>query len=339
MRQLVVVGASAGGVEALVRLTSLLPRTLQATVCIVVHFPPRSQSRLPDILGRRTALSVAHASDGERITRGTIRIAPPDHHLVVDDGHLRLSSGPQENRHRPAIDVLFRSAAASYGDRVSGVLLSGGPGDGVAGLSAIQRAGGLVLVQDPQDAVVASLPESALEVITADHVATADALGPLLARAASGAGDDGLTPVRRIQGRPEMQPIEAIDNGSTKPSVYGCPDCGGVLWEVEEGQLLRFRCRTGHAFGPDGVLDAKAESVETALWTAIVNLEERSSLTARLAARARNSGLADSAAHYEAASAEMTRRAESIREVLGPTVSISIDAAGDPLAARAAAAE
>jgi two-component system chemotaxis response regulator CheB len=134
-----------------------------------------------------------------------------------------------------------------------------------------------------------------------------------------------------------MQPNDQAGDGSGKPSVYGCPDCGGVLWEVEEGEMLRFRCRTGHAFGADGVLDAKAESVETALWAALVNLEERASLTARLATRARNSGLADSAAHYQSVSAEMRGRAQSIRQLLGPTDAISIDAAGDALAARAAA--
>ena len=336
MRQLVVVGASAGGVEALVRLTTALPATLDATVLVVVHFPPSAQSRLPDILRRATAMSVAHATDGEPVTPRTIRIAPPDHHLVVDDGHLRLSKGPRENRHRPAIDVLFRSAATWYGELVSGVLLSGGPGDGVAGLGAIQHAGGSVLVQDPRDAVVASLPESALHVIAPDHVATAGELGQLLAEAVA-AKTDTRGERLHAHGTPEIRMTEQPGDVAAKPSVYGCPDCGGVLWETEDGRLLRFRCRTGHAFGADGVLDAKAEAVETALWTAIVNLEERASLTARLAVRARNSGLADSAAQYEQASAELRGRADTIRRALGLMDSISLDSSGDPLAVRAAA--
>jgi two-component system chemotaxis response regulator CheB len=186
----VVIGGSAGGVEALLTLVERLPSNMPSSVLVVLHIPARFPSRLPDVVARKTTLDVAHASDGEAILPGSIRIAPPDRHLVVVDGRLALTSTPTENRHRPAIDALFRSAAEWYGPKAAAVVLSGAPGDGVKGLRVVQQSGGRVLVQDPTDAIFGALPESALDVVQSAEVGTAAEIGDRLVQLMNGSHDE-----------------------------------------------------------------------------------------------------------------------------------------------------
>lgn len=311
MANLVVAGGSAGGIDALNRLVAQLPADFGATLLVAIHLPADHRSRLAEILGRGTQLPVAAATDGELIEPGTIRVAPPDRHLLVDGAQLVLSRGPRENRHRPSIDVLFRSAADHFGAQVAAVLLSGGPGDGVSGLSAVQRAGGTILVQEPADAHLPALPESALEALRPDHVAPAHELGRLLATLVERRGSAAAPSPRRTES------AEAdLERGGWTPSSYACPDCSGTLWELDDGRLVRFRCRIGHSFGSDALVDTKAVELEGALWSAINVMEERAELGERLAARAAQLGLERSARRHGEMSSEMRRQSARLRALV-----------------------
>jgi two-component system chemotaxis response regulator CheB len=321
---IIVVGASAGGVEALAHLVRGLPVDLPAALFVVVHFPPQSISLLPRILNRAGFLPADHAKDGERIQLGRIYVAPPDHHLLIKRGYVRVVRGPKENHCRPAIDPLFRSAAYTYGPRVIAVLLSGNLGDGTAGLLAVKKRGGLAVVQDPKDAVFPDMPRNALQYVTADYVLPLADIAPLLGRLAGEPAPVGKEEIGPEVGHIpddtafveiDMNAIEA-ENRSGTPSVFGCPDCGGTLWELEEGELLRFRCRVGHAFSAESLLAVQSEALEDALWSAFRALEENASLARRMAVRMRERNLGLAAASFEEKAQDAEQRAAVIRQIL-----------------------
>jgi two-component system, chemotaxis family, protein-glutamate methylesterase/glutaminase len=261
---IVVVGASAGGVEALVGLAASLPAGLPAAVFVVLHVPSTGTSALPDILSRHGRLPASHVNDGEPIEHGRIYVAPPDHHLLVRTGHLHLARGPRENGHRPAVDPLFRSAAREYATRVVGVVLSGALDDGTAGLVAIKSRGGVTVVQDPEDALYPGMPGNALEHIDVDHVLPAAAMGALLARLAlePASAPPGPAPTdMKVEVEVEGFSMEAMEGEHPgEPSGFSCPDCNGVLWGIDDGGLQRFRCRVGHAWSPESLLTRQSES-------------------------------------------------------------------------------
>jgi two-component system chemotaxis response regulator CheB len=276
---IVVVGASAGGVEALSQLARGLPPQIPAAIFVVLHTPPFGNSVLPLILKRAGRLPVAHARDGEPIQTGRIYVAPPDHHLLVGRGFVRLVRGPRENRNRPAVDPLFRTAARAYGRRVVGVVLSGTLDDGTAGLMAIKRLGGVAIVQDPDDALFAGMPQSAIENVEVDHVVPLDFVADLLDKLArepvEETEEESVPEDLDKEAAIEALDLAAIENGERPgtPSTFACPECGGTLWELQEGELTRFRCRVGHAFSPDSLLAEQSEALETALWSAFRALE------------------------------------------------------------------
>src|SRR5262245_27321056 len=303
-----------------------LPEDFPAAILIVVHVPARYPSHLPQILGRRTPLDVAHALDGERIAPGTVRIAPPDVHLVVRDGHMRLTRTPSENRHRPSIDALFRTASHWYGDRLVAVVLSGGPGDGVDGVRAVEDAGGKVLVQDPQDALFGALPYSAMEVVEPAFTGTAHELGEWLAELREPDGSE-----RRLRVMDQSPPRDReLTAQGWKPSVFACPDCTGVLWERDDGKLIRFRCRIGHFYGPDALVDGKSEELESARWSAINSMEERGELAQRLAMRAAKGGFTDTSERYQRTAEDMRQQAGQIRELVGSWSDPRLDGVPSP---------
>lgn len=282
---LIVIGASAGGVEALLHLSSLLPADLGAPVCVVQHVGAHP-SILPDLLRPRCRLRVVHARDGMLLAPGTVFIAPPDVHMLVDGERIRLRRGPRENHTRPAIDPLLRSAALHWGPRAIGVILTGQMDDGTAGLAAIKACGGTAIVQDPASAAESSMPQSALDNVDVDHVVTLDALAPLLERLARAAAPAGGAPPELVQreaainqGESSLGHLPAI----AEPSTLTCPDCGGSLWEIRGVQPPRYRCHTGHAFSVRALEGAQVESGEAALWTAIRTLQERELLLRRMA--------------------------------------------------------
>jgi two-component system chemotaxis response regulator CheB len=302
---LIVVGASAGGLQVLVQMARGLPPGLPAAVVVVCHFPADSTSILPDILSRSGALLATHVKHREPIYPGHIYVAPPDKHLVVHEGELHLSHGPRENSHRPAIDPLFRSAARVYGPRVIGVVLTGGLYDGVAGLLAIRAAGGLAVIQDPADALLPTLPQSALVITGADHVVPAAALAPLLVdlvrQPLRGRGDlamtDPLDRMSRAVSEDAVKQLQGDRRGSL--SVYTCPECGGSMWQVDDAALVRFRCHVGHVYNGEHLLAEQSEALEAALWTAVRIFWDKTVLARQLAARERQHGHAEAAERFE----------------------------------------
>lgn len=318
----IVVGGSAGGVEALLELVRGLPRDLPAAVLVVVHMGPQSPLVLPDILNRAGHLPASAARDNEEIRPGHIYVAQPDYHLVVSNGNMQLSRGPKENRARPAVDPLFRSAALYYGPRVIGVVLSGSLDDGTAGLRAIKLRGGLAVVQDPEDALFPGMPSSAQENVAIDYSVPAAALAPLLMRLAQEpAEDENKYPIPealRIEARIAQEGESMVEDVQQlgKVTYFTCPDCHGSLWEVRDGALVRFRCQTGHAFSIDTLMDGQDATLEEALWSALRALREKSELARRVAARAREHGNMAVAVKFEAKAEEQDRHASALHQLL-----------------------
>jgi len=319
-RDLVVIGASAGGVEALSQLVARLPLDLAATVLVVLHVPPDRPSVLPRILSAAGPLPATHAKGGERAAHGHLYVAPPGRHLLVHDGTLRLSSGPKEGGHRPAIDPLFRTAARAAGSRVVGVVLSGALDDGTAGMVSIKQLGGICVVQDPNEAICGDMPRSALQNADVDHCLKVAGIADLLVRLSK----EEVTETRR----PPNQLLEresriALDDGSEdvkpapgEPSQFSCPACGGVLNEIHDGDLLRFRCRVGHAYGPDALRMEQQSALEGALWAALRALEEQASLGRRLAVRGRELKQTRTAARFDERATAAEQQAALVREAL-----------------------
>jgi len=328
-RDMIVVGASSGGIEALIRLVGGLPADLPAALFVVVHMPPGVPSVLPRILDRSGPLEAVECEDGAPITPGRIYVACPDRHLLIEAGRVRLVRGPKENHHRPAVDALFRSAAVEYGPRVAGVVLTGALNDGTVGLAAVKRRGGVAVVQDPDDAPFAGMPQSAIEHVEVDHCLPLSEIAPLLARIVREevpAEEEGAYPV------PDDMELESrmarIDSTTPEnveklghPSGFTCPECEGPLWEIRDREVLRFRCRVGHAYTAESMVTEKYEALEAALWVALNTLEEGAQMSRRLAAEARARGHEHAAARFEERARKAREQAGLIRQALGSDAS------------------
>jgi two-component system, chemotaxis family, protein-glutamate methylesterase/glutaminase len=306
-RDLVVIGASAGGVEALKQIVATLPRDLPAAICIVLHIAPTSSSALAGILERAGTLPCAPAVNDEELRHGHILVAPPDHHLIIHDGRVRLDVGPRENGHRPSVDALFRSAARERGGGVVGVVLSGTRDDGSAGLAVIKALGGGAVVQDPQDALYAGMPASALAHVAADVVAPADLLAETITAMVVG----GPLPEAVRAAVPQVQPP-----GEEQALTLVCPDCGGVLTEQEESNVLQWRCHIGHQYSAGSLEELQGSAVERALWTAVRSLEDRAALLRRLAERTSSRGQARSARSFGMQAQQTQEQADLILRVV-----------------------
>jgi two-component system chemotaxis response regulator CheB len=321
-KNIVVLGASVGGIEALRTIVGGLPKDFAASVFVVMHLAPYSPGILAEILDRAGALSAANVVDGERIQPGHIYVAPPDRHLIIEPNRVRLTRGPKENRFRPAIDPLFRSAAQVYGPRVIGVVLTGYLDDGTAGLWAIKRLGGTAIVQDPFDALAPSMPHSALSQVNVDYCVPVAEIAPLLVRLTSTAiEEEGAYQV------PEEMEIEvsiakentALDAGVLRlgePSNYACPECHGVLLQLKEENRVRFRCHTGHAYSVDSLLSEITEGVETSLWSAIRSIEESVLLLRHMAEHLAEGENGNTAEKFLAQAQESERRAGLVRQAV-----------------------
>jgi two-component system chemotaxis response regulator CheB len=334
---LVVIGASAGGLEALMHLVERLPKDLPASVFVVWHLAPNSPGLLPDILNRNGELYAKNAENWEVFVPGRIYVAPPDFHMVLDGPHIRLTRGPRENRFRPAIDPLFRSAAQAHGSRVIGVILSGNLDDGTAGLFAVKQRGGTAIVQDPADALFPSMPLTALQHVEVDHQVRIQELAPLLVDLA-GAEPEGELPVTeemQIEVRVALDD-NALDAGIERLgeiSAYTCPDCHGSLRELKEAGRVRFRCHTGHAFSATSLLAATTDTIEDSLWNTIRALEECARLLRHLGEHLGEAGQAEMATVFSQKAleaqgrADLVRRAASNHESLGSEE--ALEAAGE----------
>jgi two-component system chemotaxis response regulator CheB len=257
-----------------------------------------------------------------QIEQGHIYVAPPDHHMLMELGKVCVVRGPKENRHRPAVDPLFRSAALAYGPRVIGVILTGALDDGTAGLLAVKRRGGIAIVQDPDEALYPSMPLSALENVEVDYTLPLASIGPQLGQlAGKRAKEEGGYPVSEDMEKEtklaEMDLALMHNNQSVgTPSAFSCPECGGVLWEIQDGDLLRFRCRVGHAFSVESVLAEQSDALEEALWVALKTLQESADLAQRLAQQAHRRGQEWLAKRFDEKQHDALHRAALIRRVL-----------------------
>jgi two-component system chemotaxis response regulator CheB len=319
---IIVIGASAGGIDAMTKLVRTLPKNIPAALFVVLHIPPDSPSLLPEILSRAGSLPALHPADKTAIVPGQIYVAPPDHHLVIERGYVRAIRGPKENRHRPAVDPLFRSAARAYCQRVVGVILSGGLDDGTAGLLAIKRCGGVSMVQSPQEALYPQMPESALNNVQIDYCLPVEKMGEVLKRLAYETVEkkpSGEIPAKLEEGVEIAHMNSNLSNENDlagNPSVYSCPECGGVLWEIRDGNLLRFRCRIGHALSAESVLAEQSEVLDKALWVALRTLEEKANLLRRLAGRMHGQGKGWPAQSFESRAVEAEEHANLLRNLL-----------------------
>ena len=299
------VGASAGGVEALIAFARELPLDLRAPVLIVLHLAPSGTSVLSGILDRNCPLPVTTASSGEALAAGHLYVAPPDQHLRVHGGVLHLDREPRINGHRPAIDPLFESLAHSWGSHAIGVILSGTRDDGTLGLARIKANGGRCYVQDPDEALYSSMPANALRAVAVDGTHPAAELADVVARLA----DVGLVGEDAGVGR-TMSISERI------PTRLSCPDCGGVLFEDRSDGIERFACSVGHVYGPESLDVEQARQLESALWAAVRSLEDRADLLRRMAARSEARENARQSEHHRAEADEALRRAEMIRSIV-----------------------
>ena len=335
-KDIVVVGASAGGIEALRTLAAGLPRDFAASVFVVQHTAAESPGVLADIISRAGALPAVNARDRERIEPGRIYVAPPDHHLLVEPGRVRVTKGPKENRFRPAVDPLFRSAAQVYGPRAVGVVLTGNLDDGSAGLRVVKQLGGTAVVQDPSDALYPSMPDSALRQVRADYCLPLAEIAPLLARLAKETVDEeGVREVSEglnieINIAKEENAVEAGVERLGEPSPYACPECHGVLLQMKEDAPLRFRCHTGHAYTADSLLSDITEGVEDSLWNAIRSIEESVRLLRHMADHMAdgngNDGLAEA---FRRKAGEAQSRSDLVRRAAMRHEGLSTDKAAD----------
>jgi two-component system chemotaxis response regulator CheB len=332
-RDVVVVAASAGGIEAFGQLLAGLPADYSGAIFVVVHLPEEAGGALASIFGRAGALPVSMAEHGESIEPGHVYVAPANQHLLVSGGQVLVRRGPRENGHRPAADPLFRSAAYYFGPRVVGVVLSGTLNDGTAGLQAVRTHGGVAVVQDPDDAAYGGMPRSALSQVGADHVVAAVEIGPLLARLGRERAPESAPPVDE-QLRKEVALMERDDRVTQhhhlgRPSQWPCPDCDGVLWEVANEPVLRFRCRVGHAWTAESLRHAQGDGVETALWMGLRALEDKAALVERMASSAEGSGRPLSAGRFRSEAIELEQSIHVLRELLQSDAMLVVDHEGD----------
>jgi two-component system, chemotaxis family, protein-glutamate methylesterase/glutaminase len=322
-RGLVVIGASAGGVETLKQVVGRLPTDLPAAICVVLHVAPDSPSALAAILRRAGALPCRSAKDGDVLVAGEILVAPPDRHLIVEDSRVRLTVGPRENNHRPAVDALFRSAAAERGPDVVGVVLSGTMDDGTAGLAVIKSHGGLAIVQDPADALYPGMPASAVANVAVDAVVPSARVAETITAMVNAMNSPDRPDPAPTSGDPDP------DSGTRNTSIMICPECGGVLSEHTEAGAVQWSCRVGHRYSPETLIDTQAGDVEAALWTAVRALEDRALLLLRLGDQSERRHQMRSARSFRRRADAARRQAHVVRQALAGAANTSLSRTGD----------
>lgn len=316
--KIVVIGGSAGALKSLIKILRELPEGFPAAIFVVIHTAPMNRGFLSAILQRNGKLTAETADDGTAIRAGHIYVAPPDHHLLIKNGCMKVTRGPRENGFRPALDPLFRTAAVGYGANVIAVILSGGGDDGVLGLAEVKRYGGVVIAQDPDDAESPSMPEHAIDQIEVDHVLPADDMAAVISGLVRKWTED--EPEVMSDQHPDTAEAgsDALDTGELPgpPTPFRCPECGGALWEIRDGQLFKYQCHVGHTYGSDSLAAAQADEVEQALWTALRALEESSALRRRMALHARERGMTAIADSYDDHAEESEARARLLRRTI-----------------------
>jgi len=321
-RDIIVVGASAGGVTALTQLVKSLPEKLTASVFVVLHIPASSPSNLPAILSRAGLLHAIHPKDGELVKPGRIYVASPDHHMLLEGNGVLIKKGPEENRFRPSIDALFRSAAYTYGPRVIGVVLSGLLNDGTSGLWSVKRLGGITIIQEPEDADYPSMPLNVLEYVKVDYILPASNIGALLDKLTKEKASKKPRISKKEMASLKMEVIISkqdnafamgiMNEGELTP--FTCPECHGVLVRLLEGRFIRFRCHTGHAYTASSLLADLSKSVEETLWQAMRGLEETTLLLVQIGKHFKKQGKKGAAEIFNKKAYMTTKRARVIHD-------------------------
>ena len=332
----IVIGASAGGVETLKEVVSNLPADLSAPVFVVLHIPPYVASTLPKILSNAGPLPAVHPKDGERIKNGSIYVAPPDHHLLITDGRIGIKKGPKENRFRPSIDALFRSAAYAYGSGAIGVVLSGALDDGTSGLWSIKELGGITIVQEPDEAQFESMPRSALEYVVIDHKLPSTEIGEMLGQLIHGPLQAEAVEAAGIKTNISKEIEIAAEGGAFQKGImefgtltpFTCPECKGALVKIVEGKMSRFRCHTGHAYTDNALLEAVMTTSGEMLWEVIRSLEEGVMLLDHMGEHLHTAGDEDRARTFLKKARELERRSKTFHDAVLSHESLSGDNLG-----------
>lgn len=316
--RIIVMGASMGGFEAFKTIIKDLPPDFKTPIFIVWHMSPDVQGLLPQVLNRINQIYAANAHNEESINPGRIYVAPSDHHLLIERGRVRVTHGPKENRFRPAVDPLFRSAAYSYGNRVIGVILSGGLDDGTAGLWTVKRYGGVAIVQDPISAEVSSMPESAMKEVDVDYCVGLSEIAALLVRLSK----EPISEIDVMKDEQTKKEIEiAAEANALREGIYNlgeltpftCPECHGVLSRLHNDKIVRYRCHTGHAYSVDALMAALTEKIEDGLYNAIRGIDESIMLLNHLGDHCAEANKPKLASLYFKKAKEAEERAQLVR--------------------------
>lgn len=330
---IIVVGASAGGVQALKQLITCLPESFNGSIFIVLHIPPYSPSSLPEILSRCSIFKAIHPKDGDKIQGKTIYIAPPDHHLLIDDKKVLVKRGPKENRFRPSIDALFRSAAYAFGSRVIGIILSGVLDDGTSGMWTINRLGGSTIVQDATEAMHPQMPLNVKEFVEVDYSIPVDEMCkviekiqnlPVVAKPSAEKVDIEMLKMEITIAKQDNAFAMGIINKGELTS-FTCPECHGALVQLIEGKIIRFRCHTGHAFTASSLLAGITQTIEEALWSSMRAVEECTLLLGKLKDNLIKAGNTKAAAFFATAEEEQRERARVIHDSVFTQKMLSAD--------------
>lgn len=321
-RDIIVVGASAGGITALVQLVKSLPQNFTASIFVVLHISASSPSNLPAILSRVGLLDAIQPKDGEQVKSGRIYVASPDHHMLLEGNRVLMKKGPEENRFRPSIDALFRSAAYTYGPRVIGVVLSGLLNDGTSGLWSVKRLGGVTVIQEPQDADHPNMPLNVLEYVKVDYILPASNMGALLSKLTKEKASRKPRISKKEMESLKMEVIISKQDNAFEMGImnegeltpFTCPECHGVLVRLLEGKFIRFRCHTGHAYTASSLLADLSKSVEETLWQAMRGLEETTLLLKQIGAHFKKQGRKDAAGIFTRKADMTTKRARVIHD-------------------------
>ncbi len=327
------IGASAGGVSVLEQLVKELPEDFPGSIFIVMHTPPFSPSKLPEILSRAGHLKAIHPEGTVKIEPGMIYVAPPDHHLLLEEKHVAVKKGPKENRFRPSVDALFRSAAYIYRTRVVGVILTGALDDGTSGLWTIKRLGGVAVCQDPEEATFPEMPNSVQEYVETDYTLPVAEMPALLTRLVSEpAGQNREIPEEDLDRVKLEVEIATADNAFEKGIMemgdlapFTCPGCHGALVRLQEGKRVRYRCHTGHSFTASALLAGISESVEETLWAAMRGLEETTMLLQHMGEHIMDGGDHEVANRFLRKANETAERARIVHESVFQQERISAD--------------
>lgn len=328
-----VIGASTGGVETLLQLVKTLPGDFPGSIFIVQHLAPYHKSELAPILNRAGSLKAVFPRDGDGIKKGHIYVAPPDHHLLVDNDKVMVAKGPKENRFRPSIDALFRSAAYTYRERVVGIVLTGGLDDGTSGLWSVKRLGGIAVVQDPAESICDSMPTSVLSQVEVDYVLPVADIGTLLQRLVqepvqvTAQPDDRelalMAQELQIAAQKNAFHMGIIDVG--EPTALTCPECHGALVALQEGNVKRYRCHTGHAFSSTSLLSEVTKKVEEDLWNTVRGLEETVMLLEQSGKQQEAEGRPGEAQRFFQKAHEVRERSAHIRELIFQQEQMSLE--------------